>query len=38
MSGLIVRHKGLVPKADPSAFIAANASIWFGVILRGPDT
>jgi carbonic anhydrase/acetyltransferase-like protein (isoleucine patch superfamily) len=47
MSGLIVRHKGLVPKVDPTAFIAANAtlvgdveiagnaSIWFGCILRG---
>ena len=45
--GLIVPHKGLVPKVDPSAFIAANAtlvgdveiaanaSIWFGCILRG---
>ena len=47
MSGLIVPHKGFTPKVDPSAFvaanatlvgdveIAANASIWFGVILRG---
>ncbi len=47
MSGLIVPHKGFVPKVAPSAFIApnatlvgdveigANASIWFGVILRG---
>ncbi|HTE80315.1 MAG TPA: gamma carbonic anhydrase family protein [Reyranella sp.] len=47
MSGLIVPHKGLVPRVDPTAFIAANAtlvgdveiaanaSIWFGVILRG---
>jgi gamma-carbonic anhydrase len=47
MSGLIVPHKGLVPKVDPTAFIAANAtlvgdveiaanaSIWFGCILRG---
>ncbi len=47
MSGLIVPHKGFVPKVDPTAFIAANAtlvgdveiaanaSIWFGVILRG---
>ena len=47
MSGLIVPHKGIVPKVDPSAFIvanatlvgdveiAANASIWFGCILRG---
>ncbi len=47
MSGLIVPHKGFVPKVARSAFIAANAtlvgdveigenaSIWFGVILRG---
>ena len=47
MSGLIVPHKGHVPKVDPTAFIAANAtlvgdveiaanaSIWFGCILRG---
>lgn len=47
MSGLIVPHRGFVPKVDPSAFIAANAtlvgdveiaanaSIWYGVILRG---
>lgn len=47
MSGLIVPHKGLVPKVASSAFIAANAtlvgdveigenaSIWFGCILRG---
>jgi len=47
MSGLIVPHKGFIPKVDPTAFIAANAtlvgdveiaanaSIWFGVILRG---
>ena len=47
MSGLIVPHKGFVPKVDPTAFIAANAtlvgdveiaanaSIWFGCILRG---
>jgi carbonic anhydrase/acetyltransferase-like protein (isoleucine patch superfamily) len=47
MSGLIVLHRGFTPKVDPSAFIAANAtlvgdveiaanaSIWFGVILRG---
>jgi len=47
MSGLIVPHKGFVPKVDPTAFIAvnatlvgdveiaANANIWFGVILRG---
>ncbi len=46
-SGLIVPHKGFVPKVDPAAFIAvnatlvgdveiaANASIWFGCILRG---
>jgi carbonic anhydrase/acetyltransferase-like protein (isoleucine patch superfamily) len=46
-SGLIVPHKGFVPKVDPSAMIAANAtlvgdveiaanaSIWFGCILRG---
>lgn len=47
MSGLIVPVKGFTPKVDKSAFIApnasligdveiaANASIWFGVILRG---
>ena len=47
MSGLIVPHKGFVPKVARSAFIAANAtlvgdveigenaSIWYGVILRG---
>ncbi len=47
MSGLIVPHKGFVPQVASSAFIApnatlvgdvqigANASIWFGVILRG---
>jgi carbonic anhydrase/acetyltransferase-like protein (isoleucine patch superfamily) len=47
VSGLIVPFKGFVPKIAPSAFIAANAtlvgdveiganaSIWFGVILRG---
>ncbi len=47
MSGLIVPHRGLVPKVAPSAFIAtnatlvgdveigANASIWYGAILRG---
>lgn len=47
MSGLIVPHKGFVPRVARSAFIAANAtlvgdveigenaSIWFGVILRG---
>jgi carbonic anhydrase/acetyltransferase-like protein (isoleucine patch superfamily) len=47
MSGLIIPHKGFVPKVASSAFIApnatlvgdveigANASIWFGVILRG---
>jgi len=47
MSGLIVPHKGFVPRVDPTAFIAANATlvgdveiaananIWFGVILRG---
>ncbi len=47
MSGLIVPHKGLVPRVASSAFIASNAtligdveigadaSIWFGVILRG---
>ena len=47
MSGLIVPHRGFVPKVARSAFIAANAtlvgdveigenaSIWFGVILRG---
>jgi carbonic anhydrase/acetyltransferase-like protein (isoleucine patch superfamily) len=47
MSGLIVPHRGFVPRVDPTAFIAANATlvgdveiaananIWFGVILRG---
>lgn len=47
MSGLIVPHKGFVPRIARSAFIAANAtlvgdveigenaSIWYGVILRG---
>jgi carbonic anhydrase/acetyltransferase-like protein (isoleucine patch superfamily) len=47
LSGLIVPHRGFTPKVDPTAFIAANAtlvgdveiganaSIWFGVILRG---
>jgi gamma-carbonic anhydrase len=47
MNGLIVPHRGFTPKVDASAFvapnatlvgdveIAANASIWFGVILRG---
>lgn len=47
MSGLIVPVKGFTPRVDRSAFIApnatlvgdveiaANASIWFGVILRG---
>lgn len=47
MSGLIVPHKGFVPKVARSAFVAPNAtlvgdveigenaSIWFGVILRG---
>ena len=47
MSGLIVPVKGFTPKVESSAFIApnatligdveigANASIWFGVILRG---
>jgi carbonic anhydrase/acetyltransferase-like protein (isoleucine patch superfamily) len=47
LSGLIVPHKGFVPKVHPTAFIAANAtlvgdvevaanaSIWFGCILRG---
>ncbi|MFI5000791.1 MAG: gamma carbonic anhydrase family protein [Reyranellales bacterium] len=47
MSGLIVPVKGFTPKVAGSAFIApnatlvgdvevgANASIWFGVILRG---
>jgi gamma-carbonic anhydrase len=47
VSGLIVPHKGFVPRIAPSAFIAPNAtlvgdveigenaSIWFGVILRG---
>jgi carbonic anhydrase/acetyltransferase-like protein (isoleucine patch superfamily) len=47
MSGLIVPHRGYTPRVDPTAFvaanatlvgdveIAANASIWFGCILRG---
>jgi carbonic anhydrase/acetyltransferase-like protein (isoleucine patch superfamily) len=47
LSGLIVPHKGFTPKVAASAFVAANAtligdveiganaSIWFGVILRG---
>jgi carbonic anhydrase/acetyltransferase-like protein (isoleucine patch superfamily) len=47
MSGLIVPYKGFVPQVASSAFIAPNAtlignveigenaSIWFGVILRG---
>ncbi len=47
MSGFIVPHRGFTPKVDPTAFIAANAtlvgdveiganaSIWFGCILRG---
>src|SRR5262245_50504447 len=47
MSGLIIPFKGFVPKVASSAFVApnatligdveigANASIWFGVILRG---
>ena len=47
MSGLIVPHRGFIPRVDPTAFIAANAtlvgdveiaanaSIWFGCILRG---
>ena len=47
MSGLIIPHRGFVPKVARSAFIAANAtlvgdveigenaSVWFGVILRG---
>ena len=47
MSGLIVPHRGFIPKVAPTAFIAANATlvgdveigananIWFGVILRG---
>jgi gamma-carbonic anhydrase len=47
MTGLIVPHRGFVPKVASSAFIAPNAtlvgdveigenaSIWFGVILRG---
>ena len=47
MSGLIVPFKGFVPKIDPSAFIAPNATligeveigancgIWYGCILRG---
>lgn len=47
MSGLIVPFGGFVPQVDRSAFIApnatlvgdveigANASLWFGVILRG---
>lgn len=47
MSGLIVPFKGFLPKVDPSAFIAPNATligeveigancgIWYGCILRG---
>ena len=47
MSGLIIPHRGFVPKVARSAYIAPNAtlvgdveigenaSIWFGVILRG---
>jgi len=47
VSGLIVPHRGFVPRVHPTAFvavnatlvgdveIAANASIWFGCILRG---
>jgi carbonic anhydrase/acetyltransferase-like protein (isoleucine patch superfamily) len=47
MTGLVIPHRGFVPKVARSAFIAANAtligdveigenaSIWFGVILRG---
>lgn len=47
MSGLIVPHRGFIPKVARSAFVAPNAtligdveiadnaSIWFGVILRG---
>ena len=47
MSGLIVPFKGFLPKIDPSAFIAPNATligeveigancgIWYGCILRG---
>jgi carbonic anhydrase/acetyltransferase-like protein (isoleucine patch superfamily) len=47
MSGLIVPHRGFTPKVHPTAFIAANAtlvgdveiganaSLWFGCILRG---
>lgn len=47
MSGLIVPFKGFIPKVDPSAFIAPNATligeveigancgIWYGCILRG---
>jgi carbonic anhydrase/acetyltransferase-like protein (isoleucine patch superfamily) len=47
MPGLIVPHRGFTPKVEPTAFIAANAtlvgdveiaanaSIWFGCILRG---
>lgn len=47
MSALIVPHRGFTPRVDPTAFvatnatlvgdveIAANASIWFGCILRG---
>ncbi len=47
MSGLIIPHRGFIPKVAPSAFIAANATlvgdveigananIWFGVVLRG---
>jgi gamma-carbonic anhydrase len=47
LSGLIVPHGGFTPRVDPTAFVAvnatlvgdveigANASIWFGCILRG---
>jgi len=47
MSGLILPWRGLTPRIDPTAFIAANAtitadvvigadsSIWFGCVLRG---
>ena len=47
MSGLIVPFNGLVPKVDATAFVApnatlvgdveigANASIWYGAVLRG---
>jgi len=36
MSGLIVPHKGLVSRVDPTAFIAANATWW--AISRSPPS